>query len=274
MHDGDKPFSVATKGSARIDRQSRLADNLTLGHQLRDQLKESSAIGTFLIELPAPATVSALAMAGFDFIVIDLEHSSTGFEKLELLILAAHSARIPAIVRPWRSDPGLIGKILDLGANGIMAPHVETVEQARDVVRACRYTQDHGRGYSPLTKFHSLPSPIQDLSKAVFVIVQLEGRESLKQAGAITKVEGLDAIFVGPYDLALSLGVASGDPMVTAAARRIAEDCTENISLGIYIDDPSESADWAAANFRLQCASFDGQMLAAGAAAIMSKITK
>lgn len=250
--------------SSRMKAQQRVAANLTLGNELRRQVSTSVAIGTFLIEHPSPAAVLALAIAGFDFVVLDMEHSGFGFERLEALIMAAHSVQLPAIVRPWNPEPAIIGKVLDLGANGIMAPHVNSVDEAQQVVNACRYG-DGGRGFSPLAKYGSLENPTVALNDACYVIVQLEGQAGMAQAQDIAAVAGIDAVFVGPYDLALSLGVETGDPKVAQAAATLARQVESNVSLGRYVHDPNESKMWAAAGFRVQCVSFDGAMLAGAA---------
>ena len=83
---------------------ARIGANLTLGDELRRRVATGFALGTFVIESPVPATVNALALAGFDFLVLDLEHSAADFTRLELLLAAAHGAGIATLVRPWGED--------------------------------------------------------------------------------------------------------------------------------------------------------------------------
>jgi len=109
------PAFVANDGASRI------AGSLGLGRALRRKAADGFALGTFVIECPVPATLRALAFAGFDFAVIDMEHSAIDFSNLDSLIAAGHAAGLPILVRPWGEDSGLIGKALDLGANGIEA---------------------------------------------------------------------------------------------------------------------------------------------------------
>ena len=243
----------------------KLAESLGYGSRLRRKAAAGWALGTFLIELPTPATLASLSLAGFDYVVLDMEHSAVDFSTLEPLILAAHSAGLAALVRTWGEDTGLIGKVLDLGANGIMVPHVENAQRARAVAEESRFPPRGSRGFSPLTKFDALSHPLQALDESVFVVVQVEGRAGLEQAGRIAAVPGIDAVFVGPYDLALSLGVSPGSPRVVTAAERLAKAVPDTVCLGIYIDDPKQCAAWAARRFALQCVSFDGRMLSDGA---------
>jgi 2-keto-3-deoxy-L-rhamnonate aldolase RhmA len=242
-----------------------VARSLRLGQGLREKVESGWALGTFLIELPCTMTVTAVALAGFDFVVLDMEHSAIDFATLQALIGASHAAGMPCLVRPWGADTGLIGKALDLGANGILAPHVDTPERARAVVAEARFAPLGRRGYSPLSRFDALETPLQTLNQSTYVVVQIEGAAALERAHEIAAVPGLDAIFVGPYDLALSLGVAPGSAPARAAAERVAAAVPAPLALGIYVDDPAHCAGWAARRFALQCVGFDGRMLSGGA---------
>jgi len=246
------------------DGASRISASLLQGETLRRKTAQGWALGTFLIEVPTPSMVSTLGLAGFDFVVLDMEHSSIDFCRLESLIVACHAAGLAALVRTWGEDTGLIGKVLDMGANGIMAPHVDTARRAKEVVDQARFAPRGQRGFSPLAKFDCLSEPLRELGDSTFVVVQIEGREALGRVGEIAAVPGIDAIFVGPYDLALSLSVPPGSEAVYAAAEQIALEVPKGIELGIYIDDPASCQRWAERRFSLQCVSFDGRMLANG----------
>jgi 2-keto-3-deoxy-L-rhamnonate aldolase RhmA len=249
----------------------KVAESLLLGEGLRRKSTADWALGTFLIELPAPATLAALSLAGFDFVVLDMEHSSVDLATLETLVLAAQSAGLAALVRVPGPNDGLIGKVLDLGAHGVMVPHVDSAASASKIVAQARFTPRGRRGFSPLTRFDALAEPLAQLSRAAYVVVQVEGRSALERIGEIAAVPGVDAVFVGPYDLALSLGVEPGDPRVSAAARQAARLVPRGVALGIYIDDPAECGAWARRRFTLQCVSFDGRMLADGARSIADR---
>ena len=253
------------------DHSGRVSDALLRGEMLRRKASSGWALGTFLIELPTPSTLTSLSLAGFDFVVLDMEHSSIGFARLETLIAAGQACGLAMLVRTWGEDPGVIGKVLDMGAHGIMAPHIDTAERAEKIVEQARYAPGGGRGFSPLTKFDALHEPLQSLDESTYVVVQIEGRDALDRVSEIAAVPGIDAVFVGPYDLALSLRLPPGSLEVFAAAERIVDSVPQNLSLGIYVDDPATCADWAARRFALQCVSFDGRMLADGARAVAEK---
>ena len=248
-------------------------DALVSGGKLRSKALQSCAIGTFLIELPTPSVLSALSLAGFDFVVLDMEHSAIDYACLQPLISAAHAAGMPALVRPYADGAGQIGKILDMGANGIMAAHVDTPERARAIVEQSRFPPRGKRGFSPLMQFDGLQHPLQALGDATYVVVQIEGRSALERVNEIASVPGVDALFVGPYDLALSLELPPGSAQVRSLAQAATSSVPKQVSLGIYIDDPQDCGAWAEHGFTLQCVSFDGRMIANGARAIVAQAT-
>jgi 4-hydroxy-2-oxoheptanedioate aldolase len=256
------PLYIENAGAEKV------STSLLQGEALRRKAAGGWALGTFLIELPSTSTLTALSLAGFDFVVLDMEHSSVDFSRLESLLIAGQAAGLATLVRTWGEDSGLIGKVLDMGAHGIMAPHVATPERARDIVGQARFAPRGRRGFSPLTKYDSLSEPLQALDDATYVVVQIEGQDALGRVSDIAAVPGIDAVFVGPYDLALSLGVPPGSARVFAAAERMADAVPIDVGLGIYIDDPATCGDWAARRFSLQCVSFDGRMLCNGARAV------
>lgn len=257
------PSAVHNAGAEKI------SEALLRGARLRRKVAAGLALGTFVIEHPDPSTLAALSLAGFDFVVLDMEHSALDFSGLEVLIAAGQAAGVAMLVRPWGEDAGLIGKVLDMGANGIMVPRVETPERARAVVEQARFAPVGNRGFSPVTRYDSLAEPLAMLDEATYVVVQIEGQGALARVADIAAVPGIDAIFVGPYDLALSLGVAPGNAQVYAAAERMAQAVPRATGLGIYIDDPARSGEWAARRFALQCISFDGRMLSSAARAVV-----
>lgn len=261
----DKANDWVNPQSVKGDPAARLAENLTRGTRLREKVNSGWALGTFLIEMPTPAIVRTLALAGFDFVVLDMEHSSIGFSRLETLIAAGNAAGLATLVRTWGPDSGLIGKVLDMGAHGVMASHVDSPERAQDVVDQARFSPAGRRGFSPITQFDALQQPLLELNDATYVICQIEGTSALSRTREIASVPGVDAVFVGPYDLALSMGVQPGSRAVFEAAEQIAGNVPDDRALGIYVDDPSECANWVARRFTLQCVSFDGRMFAEGA---------
>jgi 2-keto-3-deoxy-L-rhamnonate aldolase RhmA len=182
-------------------------------------------IGTFLKSASHQAA-ELLGLAGLDCIVVDAEHAPFGPGDLDRIALAARGTGCPTLVRVPTIDPGLINTCLDLGMAGIVVPHVRSVEDARDAVAAATYAGR--RGFSPSTRAaayglrgaaaHRVAS-----DRTVTVWAQIEDREALDHLDAIAAVDGIDCLFVGRADLALSLGVEdTTHPSVAAALAAVA----------------------------------------------------
>ena len=244
---------------SRAESARQAVEQRLTSHGLRNGL----AIGTFLIELPTPAAVRSLALAGFSFVVIDLEHSTLDLTAVGTLLSEARACGFPAIVRVPVDRLSTIGNVLDAGASGVMVPHVDNVEAARAAVAHARFAPLGERGFSPLTLLRTLEHPQAALNEAQLLVVQIEGREGIRNAAEIGRLAGIDVVFVGPYDLAESLGTPSdiGSRAVIEAAASIASSLPPGVRGGIYMDDPRRSKSWAAAGFSFQCINFDGQML-------------
>ncbi|ESX83964.1 aldolase/citrate lyase family protein [Mesorhizobium sp. LNJC405B00] len=241
-----------------------------LGPQLLERSRTGLAVGTFIIEIPSIAAIRAVALAGFDFVVIDMEHSTLGFDRLEPLVLAAQMCGMAAFVRVWGEDVGLIGKALEAGANGLLVPHVENAERVRAVVTETRFPPLGARSFSPLTRHDALGQSKAAIGERTLVIVQIEGRKGLDAIAEIVGVAGIDGIFVGTHDLSGSLGIGVEDSALLDHAARLADALPESLVRGVYIDRPEASAAWFDLGFSLQCVSFDGRMLAYGASAVVS----
>ncbi len=259
--------SGADTTGARASAAERLDHAASLGRAILEPYAKRTVLGTFLIELPTRATVKALALAGFDFVILDLEHSAFGVESLPALISEAHLLNLPALVRISSHDSGLITKVLDAGANGIMAPHVSNAAQARKIIEASRYTPLGERGLAPLIGFANLPRSQIALDPDIVVMLQIEGEEGVAHCAEIAAVPGVSGLFVGPYDLSQALGIP-GDvehPRVAEAALRVAAAAGAKGMLGVYVHDPRRSALWSERGFRFQCIAFDGRMMLEGA---------
>ena len=260
------PLAVENAGAERISRA------LTLGADLRRKVAAGCALGTFVLESPVPATLGAMALAGFDFVVIDMEHSTIDFSRLETLIGAGHAAGLATLVRPWGEDVGLIGKVLDIGANGIMASHVESPARARAIVEQARFAPLGNRGFSPLTKYDALGEPLRVLGDATYVVVQIEGRQALANIAADRRGPGHRCRIRRSLRPGAFAGRASRQPAGVRRRRRsFRKAVPDGVALGIYIDDPAKCGDWAARRFALQCVSFDGRMLANGARSVVTQ---
>jgi len=153
-----------------------------------------------------------LAAAGFDFCVIDTEHGSADMESLQRLSRAARSAGIVPLVRVADISYPLIARTLDTGSLGLMVPHVETVEDAREIVRCAKYPPIGERGFGlrgGVTDYAgvSVADAIAWSNAETMIMAQVESRRCLDNLAEIASVPGIDVLLVGPTDLSISLGV-------------------------------------------------------------------
>jgi 2-keto-3-deoxy-L-rhamnonate aldolase RhmA len=170
---------------------------------------ESGAIGTWT-SLSDPASAETAASAGFDFVVIDTEHSPLGLETVTDCVRAAENGGAETVVRtPW-NDPVRIKRLLDIGPSGLLVPMVDTAEEAETAVEAMRYPPEGIRGVAGARATgygRNFEEYVTEGHRDVTLIPQLETETAVENADAIAAVEGVDALFVGPADLSASLGI-------------------------------------------------------------------
>lgn len=163
------------------------------------------------LQFDSPWLVEMIGQAGFNYVMLDMEH---GFARMNLpiLILAADAAGIAPIVRVADFSRADLLNALESGAGGIQAPMVDTPEQAQALILEAKYAPLGERGFSSVTRAAdygraSLDEFAAAANRETVLIVQLETRQALENAGAIASVEGIDMIFFGPGDLSQSLGL-------------------------------------------------------------------
>ena len=216
-----------------------------------------------------PAVVDALSAEGFDWICIDGQHGGPETFEMQPLIEAAHLFSVPSVVRVPGHDPGTIGRILDAGAGGIIFPTVEDAASAASLIAACRFPPRGKRSYGPTRRSPRYPKPVpgnpQDDALCILMIETADGLANLDEILAT----GPDGIFVGPYDLSLSLGMTleelageGPDGILADVARR----CTAaGVTPGIYTGEPGLSEKMAALGFRFMPVVSDTGLLAVAA---------
>lgn len=177
--------------------------------------------GTF-IKTASPHIVEILGLTGLDFAVIDAEHAPLDRAMLDLMLLAGRAAGLPLLVRIPDRNPATILSALDMGAAGLLMPHVDTVADAQDLVRNARFRNGR-RGYSGSPRFAGYGS--MGMQQAVqagdqaLIICQIESPQAVENAAGIAAVPGVDGLFVGRADLALAMGLDDArHPDVSAAA--------------------------------------------------------
>ena len=216
-----------------------------------------------------PAVVDILAAEGFDWICIDGQHGGPEVSELQPLIEAAHLFGVPSVVRVPGHEAGAISRVLDAGAGGIIFPTVEDAAAAEALVAATRFPPRGTRSYGPTRRSPRYPKPVPgNPQDDALCILMIETAVGLANLDAILSTAP-DAIFVGPYDLSLSLGITLEELTEQGAGgilADIARRCLEaGITPGIYTGEPVLSAKMADLGFRFMPTASDTGLLAVAA---------
>jgi 4-hydroxy-2-oxoheptanedioate aldolase len=222
-------------------------------------------VATFSM-IASPIVVELLARAGFDAVVLDTEHGPLGPESLNILIPAARSAGIAPVVRVRTNDASLIGGALDVGAAGVLVPQVDSADAARQAVQAARFGAGGHRGSNPYVRAAGYAGTRDWFARAnadTAVLLMVEGAAGVAALPAILTTAGLDAIFVGPFDLAQALGVPGEveHPIVIERIEEIvATAAAQKIATAVFAPTPELARRWLAIGVRLVGVSFDTAM--------------
>lgn len=214
----------------------------------QDRLRAGDRLLGTLVQMPYPDVARHLARQGFDWLFLDGEHGAYGPAEVATTLCALEGS-VPCLVRVPSLEADVLEAVAACGAEGLILPHVDTADQAQTAVRLIR-----GRG---------------------LVVVQAESREAVAHIGAIVRVPGVDAVFVGPYDLTDSLGIPGQfeHPAFTAAVDTIVEACrSAHMPLGIFRMTASEILTHVPQGFTLLAAGLDTTLLEAGARGMLAEL--
>ena len=222
-----------------------------MNKNLKERLKKEILFGSF-VPFASGDVADYTSRLGFDFVIIDNEHGVMNQETIFDMIRAVQCQRIPALVRCTNSTPDMIHKVLDMGAEGILVPVINTAEDAREVIKAAFYPPKGERGIAYFTRVASygmIEDKTEFLKKAneeIFVSIQLETGAAIENLDEILEVEGIDMFFIGPNDLAASLGISNSHPEMG----RIIEETISKITAkgkiaGIFVTDDETARKYA-----------------------------
>lgn len=176
------------------------------------------------ISLREPLAAQAACTAGYDYICVDMQHGLADYADVLTLVQVAAPSGTAALVRvPW-NDPGIIGRVLDAGALGVIIPMVNSAEEAQRAVAACRYPPEGARSFGPAVAASTYgPGYVATANRDVACIPMIETRQAVERLDEILAVPGIDAVYVGPADLSFSYGLSPGldneeEPFVSALA--------------------------------------------------------
>ncbi|MEK8128307.1 aldolase/citrate lyase family protein [Paenibacillus filicis] len=214
---------------------------------VKRRLREGKpSVGSWL-SIPSPYTSEVMAQAGYDWLVIDMEHNPISIETAGLMVSSMFNTNTVPLVRvPWNTGEN-IKRVLDMGAWGIVVPMVNTKEDAELAVREAKYYplgcrsvggRRHAVGFETDTSTY-----FEQGNEQIAVIVQIEHIEAIRNIDDILSVPGIDACFIGPNDLMSSMGLMPGlesnDPAVVAAIEKVKQSAHRNgVPTGIHVAGP------------------------------------
>lgn len=244
-------------------------------HVKPNAIKEIWAKGGVVVNgwLTIPSSFSAEVMAhqGFDSIVVDMQHGAIDYQTAITLVQAIGTTSVVPLARvPW-NDPAIVMKILDVGVYGVICPMISTADQAEALVQACKYPPRGYRSCGPVrAKYHLGSDYLDHADDQLLVIAQIETVAALENLDEILEVPGIDAVYVGPSDLAMALGSharrGQQDPPVVAAKKKIAETCNRHgKAAGIHNPSAAAAAKMVEEGYRFVTIASDDRLLAAKA---------
>jgi 2-keto-3-deoxy-L-rhamnonate aldolase RhmA len=239
---------------------------------LKRKLREGKPVLGAWLSLNDPCAAEILARVGFDFLLIDTEHGAWDLVTLQTTLMGFNGADTTPIVRvPW-NDHVRIKQALDMGVEGVMAPMVRNVAECRELVRACRYPPQGGRGFGPRRAsnyYRNIDNYAAIANEAIFVMPQIEDIATLDHLDEFLAVPGIDAVAIGPNDLSGTTGhfrqhqhPANKGALNTIIARAAAAGVP--VCLGVN-SKPEEQRELIARGVRILLVTSDLELLAGGA---------
>lgn len=249
-----------------------LSVRVTTGDVLRDVLGATSRplVGMWVCS-GSSLVAEICAGGGLDWLLIDMEHAPSGLESVLAQLQAVAAYPVAPVVRVPSADPVVIKQVLDLGAQNLLVPMVSSADEAESVVAATRYPPRGRRGVGSAlarsARWNRVGAYLTNADAHVSVFVQIETAEAVDAAAEIATVDGVDGVFVGPSDLAASLGLLGQQthPEVTAAVERaFAGVLSTGTPVGVNAFDPAVADEYVAAGASFVLVGADVALLARG----------
>ena len=238
---------------------------------IRDRVLNRELLAGTWLNLGSGMTAEIAATAGFDWVVIDLEHGAGDHEScLHQLQAVAGTPAAPIVRIAWNEAPRF-KRVLDLGAAGVVVPYVTTPEEARQAVAAMRYPPQGIRGAASLHRAAefglALKEYLATANERVTTIVQVETEETLAQVGDIAAIDGVDVLFVGPLDLSVNMGIPQefDHPRFREALAKVSDAArTNGKAAGILLNSPDQIERTVADGYTFIGLGSDGGVVASG----------
>lgn len=244
----------------------------------KQRLLEGQVQRGLWMSVPSPVTAEALSLVGFDWLLFDSEHAPVEIAQMQPLLQAASAGSSALAARPAWNDKVLIKKLLDIGAQTLLIPFVQTRAEAIEAVRATRYPPEGVRGVAGSTRasrFGTADGYLQQANAQICTLVQIETGEALQNLEDIASVDGVDGIFIGPSDLSASLGHL-GNPAAPEVQTILRQTATRIASTGtvpgILATKPEDAIRYIEWGYKFVAISTDLGLLMGAAHQALGKI--
>jgi len=248
-----------------------------LKNKVRELWAEDKAVVNGWLAIPSTVTAEINARAGFDSLTVDLQHGLNDYQSaLSLLQAISIGDSTPFARVPWL-EPGIVGKLLDAGAVGLICPMINTPEEAEAFVRYARYAPDGERSFGPTRAvFEHGANYANDANRQIVTLAMIETTRALDNLNAIVSTPGLTGVYIGPSDLSLSMGYTpkldQDEPAVVAAIERILTTAKDaGLRAGIHCLAPSYAKKMITLGFDLVTLGNDIRILATATASVIEE---
>jgi 4-hydroxy-2-oxoheptanedioate aldolase len=230
------------------------------------------------LTIPSPWTAEVLAHTGFDAVTIDLQHGLSDYmTSLSMLQAISTSGAVPLVRVPW-NDPAIIMRLLDAGAYGVICPMINNRKEAETFVGACRYPPEGYRSYGPTRAVvYAGEDYVSQANGEILTFAMIETAEALRNLDEIAGTRGLDGLYIGPFDLSMSLGhpvlADFENPELLRALDAVADIASKHhLVAGIHAGRPENATRFSGRGFRLITPVNDMALLREGARDILGRM--
>ncbi|HSI75681.1 MAG TPA: aldolase/citrate lyase family protein [Lunatimonas sp.] len=248
---------------------------------LKKRLAAGETLSGCWLNLGSPLTAEIVGLAGFDWVLLDLEHGAGEPKDLLHQLQALSNTAAAPVVRVESVAKQRIHRVLDVGAEGVMCPQIKTVEDAITAVKGMHYPPFGHRGVAKMVRAtgfgKNFDSYVANTQADIVGIIQIETVEALENVETIAEIDGVDVLFIGPADLTMSLGIFGqlDHPLfIKALDRIIAAAKKAGKATGILIFDPKDFESYQAMGIQLIACGSDATFVANGAAELAKKLNQ